>query len=392
MTGGSELNATHVEELLGPTRAIPPDAEEEPRDGVALCLSGGGYRAMLFHAGVLRRLNDAAWLTKLDRISSVSGGSIAAATLALHWNELGLERSDVSPNFVDEVEAPLRELARHNVDVPSVLTGLALPFISRADRVASAYRKHLFGDSQLSALPARPRFIINATNVGSGALARFTRDYLADWRVGRIMGPEIDLAVAVACSSAFPPVLSPYRLDLRDAEWQTERGNDLIGNEHRDEMVLTDGGVYDNLGLETAWKQCRTVLVSDAGGKMAADADPKGDPARHMLRVVKVIDNQVRALRKRQVIAGYKSGTRDGAYVGIRSDIDNYEAPNALPASQEQTLLLAEVPTRLAAVDDVLQERLINWGYAVCDAGLRRWVEPELEAPPAFPYPQAGVG
>ena len=58
---------------------------DEPEDGVALCLSGGGYRAMLFHVGVVWRLHDAGWLPRLDRVSSVSGGSIAAGTLALAW-------------------------------------------------------------------------------------------------------------------------------------------------------------------------------------------------------------------------------------------------------------------------------------------------------------------
>ena len=50
--------------------------EDAPQPGVVLCLSGGGYRAMVFHLGVLRRLNDGGYLPTLDRVSSVSGGSI----------------------------------------------------------------------------------------------------------------------------------------------------------------------------------------------------------------------------------------------------------------------------------------------------------------------------
>ena len=61
---------------------------DEPADGVALCLSGGGYRAMLFHVGVVWRLHDAGWLKRLDRVSSVSGGSITAGALALAWPKL----------------------------------------------------------------------------------------------------------------------------------------------------------------------------------------------------------------------------------------------------------------------------------------------------------------
>ena len=51
-------------------------------DGVALSLSGGGYRAMVFHVGALWRLNEVGLLSKLKRISSVSGGSITAGALA----------------------------------------------------------------------------------------------------------------------------------------------------------------------------------------------------------------------------------------------------------------------------------------------------------------------
>ena len=44
--------------------------EKGPAPGMALCLSGGGYRAMLFHLGALWRLGDVGYLPKLDRISS----------------------------------------------------------------------------------------------------------------------------------------------------------------------------------------------------------------------------------------------------------------------------------------------------------------------------------
>ena len=57
------------------------------RAGVGLSLSGGGFRAALFHLGALRRLNELGLLHQLDSISSVSGGSIISAFLAcrLSW-------------------------------------------------------------------------------------------------------------------------------------------------------------------------------------------------------------------------------------------------------------------------------------------------------------------
>jgi hypothetical protein len=76
--------------------------------------------------------------------------------------------------------------------------------------------------------------------------------------------------------------------------------------------------VYDNMGLETAWKNFQTVLVSDAGMKMAPDPEPRSDWAQHALRVLDLIDNQVRSLRKRQVIQSFIDGARKGAYWGVR--------------------------------------------------------------------------
>ena len=157
--------------------------------------------------------------------------------------------------------------------------------------------------------------------------------------------------------------------------------------------VLSDGGVYDNLGLETAWKRHRTVLVSDGGGKMGPQPKPKHDWARHAYRTLGVIDTQVRNLRKRQVVAGYLKGERDGAYWGIRSHIGDYGPPDgSLHVPDDKALQLARTATRLAEMDDTLQERLINWGYAISDAAMRRWVDTTLPPPGGFPYPDAGVG
>ncbi|MBB4437501.1 putative acylesterase/phospholipase RssA [Rhizobium leguminosarum] len=80
-----------------------PGEPEKPaeRYQLGLCLSGGGYRAMLFHAGSLARLNEAGLLAKLDMISSVSGGSIASGLLAYVWPRLIFE-NEVAVNFKTE--------------------------------------------------------------------------------------------------------------------------------------------------------------------------------------------------------------------------------------------------------------------------------------------------
>lgn len=225
----------------------------------------------------------------------------------------------------------------------------------------------------------------------STALFRFSRLYIWDYRVGRINRPDIPLARAVAASSAFPPVLSPLTLDLSKYQFAPGSGTDLERAPFTTSAVLTDGGVYDNMGLETAWKRYRRVLVSDAGGKTAADPEPPSDWARHSLRVNDLIDNQVRSLRKRAVIDSFGK-THEGTYWSIRSDIRKYRGGGgALPCPLDRALHLAAIPTRLQAIADDVQERVINWGYGIADAAMRTHVDATLVPPGDFPYPGRGI-
>jgi len=366
-----------------------------PEHGTALCLSGGGYRAMLFHVGTLWRLYEAGMLRDIQRISSVSGGSITAGLLGLKWSRLSFEPARVGQDFVAELVKPIRALASTTIDIPSIVSGLLLPG-RVSDRIKTAYEKHLFGNATLQDLPDAPRFVINATNVQSGALWRFMKPYMRDYRVGEVKKPTIPLSLAVTASSAFPPVLSPVEMKLDPASFTVDSGMDLHRPPFTTNVILSDGGVYDNMGLETAWKRYDTILVSDAGGKMQAEAEPKSDWAQHAYRVLDLVDNQVRSLRKRQVINSFKSGDvksggRKGAYWGIRTDIGDYNVERTLNCPHDRTLALAATDTRLARLDDLVQERLINWGYAVCDAALRKHVAPGLPAPGDFPYPAAKV-
>ena len=130
----------------------PVDSEasdDEPRSpiaGVALCLSGGGYRAMLFHLGTLWRLNEAGYLPKLDWVSSVSGGSITAGVLGAVWSRLEFDDAGVSRRFHSEVVVPIRRLAGKTIDVGAIIKGL-LGRGTASNRLVDAYRKHLFQTS-----------------------------------------------------------------------------------------------------------------------------------------------------------------------------------------------------------------------------------------------------
>ncbi len=383
--------------LAHPVRSIPGDPDtDSPEPGIALCLSGGGFRAMLFHTGALWRLNELGYLNKLARVSSVSGGSIAAGVLALAWKDLAFDDAGVGQKFPELVADKLIEVTDHTLDVESVLVGMALPGQSISERVAHAYRKLMFGDASLQDLPTAPVFVINSTSLQTGVLFRFSRAYMADYQVGRVDNPDFPLAKAVAASSAFPPVLSPSIHDVSDYEFVAGSGEDpgLAVEPYTTRLVLSDGGVYDNLGLETAWKRCQTILVSDGGGQMPAIPKPPEDWAGLSVRVMKTIDNQVRSLRRKaQVIDGYKAGLRTGTYWGIRSHMADFPAPSELEFDQAAIDPLANFPTRLAKIDPVMQNRLVNWGYAICDAAMRSHVDTGgAFPPPTVPRPGGVTG
>ena len=373
-----------------PVREQPGSgAVAAPEEGVGLCLSGGGFRAMLFHVGVLKRLNLAGWLPRLDRISSVSGGSITAGLLGLRWQSLEFD-DGVAGNFDELVTEPLRAFAHLKVDVPAVAIGGLLPFVSISDRVVGKLEKHLFGEATLQALPDAPRFFLNATNLESGVLMRFTKKYVADYKVGMVRDPEVRLSHAVAASSAFPPFLSPFELDLSDATWETVRGNVHTSAGYRGDIMLSDGGVYDNMGLEPVWDSFKTVLVSDAGGHLGAEPDPDKDWAHGVVRVLHILDSQVRALRRRAVVDSFNSQAdpHNGFFISTVSDYSGWR-PGKRPFMEVDTRVterLASISTRLNEMPDEQQEMLVNWGFAVADAGILARLDEDLPAVP-FPYP-----
>jgi NTE family protein len=256
--------------------------------------------------------------------------------------------------------------------------------------VERAYRRRLYGKATLQYLPDDdhgPRFVINSTNLQTGVLLRFSRPYAWDYLAGEIKSPGFPLATAVAASSAFPPVLSPFVLKCKPRWFTAGSGRDPFNSaRYRKKMKLTDGGVYDNLGLETAWKRYQTILVSDGGAPFKRQSRSARDWLRGTIRVLHVEDNQVRSLRKRQLIEAFQQGLRTGAYWGIATNIADYRLTDTLDCPPGRVKELASVKTRLARLHEDVQERLVNWGYAVCDAAIRKWVDQSLPKG-SFPYP-----
>jgi len=391
-------------------RQTQPDVaaqQEEPlprasRRGIGLCLSGGGFRASLFHLGALKRLNELGILARKDfqTITSVSGGSITAAALATALAKRNKDQTGPIPKdeWDREVRDPLREFTRRDVR-----TG---PFLKRflpwkvwksettVEALAARYEKDLTR-LRLKELPERPQFLFLATDMAYGVSWEFTRDRMGDYQAGYMPPPDdFPVAKAVAASACFPPLFGPLRLRLNPAD--LKQGTAPRGPQ-RDACLsdfrLTDGGDYDNMGLEPVWKSHAVVLVSDAGGLFTEESD-KGLLWR-IPRYHGIQERQARALRKRWLIASFRQGTLDGTYWSVASAPSQYEEedrkedyPGYSKALARE--VIADIRTDLDAFSDAEAAVLENHGYLLADAAIRGHV-PDLLSEPippiALPHP-----
>jgi len=356
---------------------------EKLEDLVGLCLSGGGYRAMVFHVGAIYRMNQLGLLGKIDRVSSVSGGSMTAAALAVAYPRFAYDAAGRVTNLRETFLAPVLKQAEDSIDVASGFAGLN-PFSSAAREAARSYDANLTHGATLASLPVRPTFVFNATSLMTGNAFRFRRDYCADWKVGQFNGLNLKLADVVAASAAFPPFLSPTEIDLSGGTLVEESKGKLGVPPYTQKAILTDGGVYDNLGTETVWKRCRTVLVSNAGRPFSFESSPRENWLQQSLRVLDIAMDQSEDLRERILVNAYLTGARKGAMWALNTGAENdAQRPPLLTAAELKAA--REVSTRLWRMPKETQALLLKAGYAHASARIRAFHGPAQGGPADVP-------
>lgn len=379
-----DLNSNEDFEDFNSLATLEPDADNR----VGMALSGGGYKAAIFHLGVLTRINEIGRLGAIHRFSSVSGGSITAGVLASNWKDLSFDASGVATNFDALIYKPLIEFCRGaSIDVSAGFAGVLSPGKTAADQVAQAYAEKLFGSKSLQDLPdewSGPRFIFNATNAQLNSLVRMSQAYLADHRVGLLPNPDIPLARVVAASSAFPPFLSPLVLKLPTAI-PSAPGADSNKSPYNKQLELTDGGVYDNLGIEAIWKRCKTLIVSNAGNPFADKANPSNDWISQLQRTVSMIHRQAENNRLRTLILLDQLKARDVAICNLRTQ----SALNNPTLSDSERAAVQATEVRLNPLSAKEAKLLVQHGYSVANSILsRHWPG---SPPPSANWPTTSI-
>lgn len=308
-----------------------------PYKPIALALSGGGVRAMVFHLGVLRHLAERGLLESVERISTVSGGSLLVGLL-LQQNEM---RWPTSGQFLAHSLPTLREaLCARSLQwgaARRLLNPLNWPFLlSRANLLALTLEHEWQVTSTLADLPEVPEWSINGTTAESGRRFRFKRIDIGEYTLGYASAAHFSLASALAVSAAFPGGFGPLILETGRYEWRKrawdappEAAESTTPAFRR--LHLYDGGVYDNMGLEPFFDAGRQrpkhqgcyVICSDAGAPLAPGFDMGPLNAFRLKRVADIMSEQSRSLRVRTLVHYLQQTPSSGAYLSINTPVSS---------------------------------------------------------------------
>jgi NTE family protein len=343
------------------------------KEGVALCLSGGGFRAALFHLGALRRLNELGILSQVEAISAVSGGSIVAAHLAERVR-VWPARGELVPDWDATVAGPFRAFAGKNLRTGPLLSQALPTNWFRSDAAVEAMVTRLqrtLVRLNLTELPDCPRYIFSATDMTFGVNWVFEKERVGDFQAGYLKpAPAWPVARAVAASSCFPPVFGPMRLRLQSGHLAGGRYPKLERDKLIEGMRLTDGGAYDNMGLEPVWKSYSTVLVSDGGAVF--DYASSSNPIRRLFRYPAIVGKQASSLRRRWLIASFARRILTGTYWSLgNTPPPGWRGDQYSRETVEK--FIVPIRTDLDAFSEAEIAVLENQGYLAADRTIRTW-------------------
>jgi len=358
-----------------------------------LALSGGGFRATLFHLGVVRFLRDAGLLCEITDIASVSGGSILAAHLALNWDRYNGDDEAFAGAAGEIVNFVRFDVRNHIVRrlpllyLPRFFSKLT-PWASRGATANAVFERYytaqLYGDRCLYELPESPRLHILATNVSNGGLSVFNRDGLYIQQRAEsgsneftfVPGKLACIPKVVGASSAFPGFFPPVEitaadLGVREGQFPTQ--------------WFTDGGVYDNLGLRGfSWLKHQAlkfdrILVGDAGKPFQVLTNAALGLIGQSVRASDILSDRVWQLERENF---FGAGS-EFVFISMTDIVDLQDDPTALhPVVQAE---VQSIRTDLDRFSSTEINALVMHGYEVARKVYRNHVPAGTESIPDLP-------
>ena len=386
---------------------VPPQVAPLEKT-IGLALSGGGSRAVAFHLGTLRALEDLGLLDEVDIISGVSGGSVMTGLLGyteapfadIDRNVVQILRRGLVWPALKKLSHPARALRLLwnflFVTLPTLVTDLMpwiagflgsfSPVLRRAGKTASRLswplrsrysRTHLMAEvirdavgTQNCAAPTRQgkSIVFNACELRTGTAFRMSNQLFGGSRYGWAPAEELPVADAVTASAAYPALLPPFdwtRLFERDGETTAHR------------VIVGDGGVFENLGVsvmepgrDSQFSRITynpdIIIVSDAGaGQFTGQTLPRSWPKR-MTQAVSAVVRKVQDATKTRLHDHAKSGNIDGfIYAGLGQIDSRVPLKSANWVDREDVI---HYPTDFSAMSTGNIRRLSGRGEAITRA------------------------
>ncbi len=364
-----------LKELLGETAA-----SSFLLGKVGLALSGGGFRASLYHIGLLARLAELDMLRHVEVMSCVSGGSIIGAYYYLELRNVLQNSPDsaidrkVYIEIVDRVQKRFLAGIQKNIRLRMLLgfrsnwKVLTSRRSSMTDRLADIYERELYSMvedrakstvrylADLKVAPSGdpdfnpkydnwqrrnkvPILILNATTLNTCHNWQFTVSFMGE-PPARGIDNEIDgnnrlrrmyhdqaprqyrekvrLGEAVAASACVPGLFDPLVFDdLYGTTFDPTRKDSYVTR-------LVDGGVYDNQGVFSLLEQdCNVLLVSDASGQTGVDLGPEGSRLAVTKRANNILMARVREAQYQQLATLRDAGILRGLlYIHLKKGLE----------------------------------------------------------------------
>jgi len=371
------------------------DAKEELKKcRIGLALSGGGFRAAIFHLGVIRRLEELGIMHHVDVISAVSGGSIISAYYICEMERLLREKEDtdrtkievrvelfekIAEKFFEALDKNLR--TRALIFTPFyhpwlfIKTLFLKPFraTARSALIQREYDKFFFEKNTLDQLPSTAsgkkqenefllgsKLLLNTTSLLTGERVSFSREPISGVKeMSEVDRNVLPLSQVVGASSGVPGLFPPT----------------MISGD-----VLVDGGVADNQGIESLIDDpvnCNVLLVSDASGQMETQDTIGLGVLTILARVNSVLQFQVRN-KLLDILVSWKrlmtdiSEERRFAFIHLFLNLkDRINVSHRI--SSEFIPAIARIRTDLDQFSYIEREALMYHGYTLMDAQIRKY-------------------
>lgn len=349
---------------------------------IGLALSGGGSRAIAFHLGCMRALKDVGILDKIGVLSTISGGSVIGAYYA-YTPDKSFEKfeSDICnllrEGFHNKI---LFELIKPQNLFPSLISSTIARieeivekitkkqlyfqrYPSRTDMFYKVLHRNVFPGLKMNAQRRNNiEVVIGSCELRTASAFRFSHQKSGSWRLGEMVNGDVDVAFAVASS-----VAHPIFLPALDRTWRFRKK----GEEREHRVLLTDGGVYDNLGIQVLEPvrdpeislftfPCEYLVVCNAGhGQESGRELPLGFVSR-VKQSFEIVHRRVQDSSMHRLNHLKEAGLIKGFVLPYLGQLDERLPwrPNTLVPREE----VINYPTDFAAMSDEWIDRLSNRG------------------------------